>query len=148
VGTLYVRCGTRFRPLRDKLQAVLLAAVPCSLVTGDESSRTPNTLNIAFEYIEGGGHPADAEPARHRRLQRQCLHLRLPGALPRDARAMGIPYTAAHGSVRFSLSRYTREREIDYVIEKLPPVIERLCSPSPYWLQNKPQLAEFAPAYG
>ena len=53
--------------------------------------------------------------------------------------------------VRFSLSRYTREREIDYVIEKLPPVIERLRSLSPYWVQNKPQLAElgeFAPAYG
>jgi len=124
--------------------------VPCSLVTGDESSRTPNTLNITFEYIEGEsillmlnqlGIAASSGSA--------CTS----GSLEPShvMRAMGIPYTAALGSVRFSLSRYTREREIDYVIEKLPPVIERLRSLSPYWVQNKPQLAElgeFAPAYG
>ena len=66
-------------------------------------------------------------------------------------RAMGIPYTAAHGSIRFSLSRYTREREIELVLTQLPLIIERLRSMSPYWQQNKPAvngIGEFAPAYG
>jgi len=48
-------------------------------------------------------------------------------------RAMGVPFTMAHGSIRFSLSIYNTQEEIDYVIEKLPPVIERLRSFSPYW---------------
>ncbi len=194
VGALYVKRGTRFRPLlrgghqergrragtenaaaivglgmacelaevhmpmmeahtrqlRDKLQAALLEAVPCSLVTGDEASRTANTLNIAFEYIEG---EAILLMLNQLGIAASSGSACTSGSLEPShvMRAMGIPYTAAHGSVRFSLSRYTREREIDYVIEKLPPVIERLRSLSPYWVQNKPQLAElgeFAPAYG
>jgi cysteine desulfurase len=48
-------------------------------------------------------------------------------------RAMGVPFTAAHGSIRFSLSRYTTEEEIDVVIEKMPPIIERLRGMSPFW---------------
>ena len=49
------------------------------------------------------------------------------------AGAMGVPFTAAHGSIRFSLSRYTTEEEIDVVIEKMPPIIERLREMSPFW---------------
>ena len=45
---------------------------------------------------------------------------------------MGVPYTAAHGSVRFSLSRYTTEEEIDFVIEHLPPIINDLRAISPF----------------
>jgi|GEM_PF-6204387 len=48
-------------------------------------------------------------------------------------RAMGVPFTMAHGSIRFSLSIYTTEAEIDFVIEKFPPVIARLRELSPYW---------------
>jgi cysteine desulfurase len=48
-------------------------------------------------------------------------------------RAMGVPFTAAHGSIRFSLSRYTTEEEIDVVIEKMPPIIKRLRGMSPFW---------------
>jgi cysteine desulfurase len=48
-------------------------------------------------------------------------------------RAMGVPFTAAHGSIRFSLSRYTTEKEVDFVLEKLPPVIARLRQLSPFW---------------
>ncbi len=48
-------------------------------------------------------------------------------------RAMGVPFTMAHGSIRFSLSIYNTEEEIDFVIEKLPPIIERLRAMSPYW---------------
>jgi hypothetical protein len=48
---------------------------------------------------------------------------------------MGVPFTAAHGSIRFSLSHYSTEEEIDFVIEKMPPIIERLRELSPFWKQ-------------
>ena len=50
-------------------------------------------------------------------------------------RAMGVPYTAAHGSIRFSLSRYNTDAEIDFIIEKIPPIISRLRDLSPFWKQ-------------
>jgi cysteine desulfurase len=46
---------------------------------------------------------------------------------------MGVPFTAAHGSIRFSLSRYNTEDEMDFIAEKLPPIIERLRGLSPFW---------------
>jgi len=192
VGALYVKRGSRFRPLlrgghqergrragtenaagivglgmacelaevhmpimshlaelRDELQAGLLEKVPCSIVTGDIENRTPNTLNIAFEYIEG---EAILLMLNQLGIAASSGSACTSGSLEPShvMRAMSIPYTAAHGSVRFSLSRYTRQKEIDYVLEKLPPVIERLRSLSPYWVQNKPDLekmGEFAPAY-
>ncbi len=193
VGALYVKRGSRFRPLlrgghqergrragtenaagivglgmacelaevhmpimshlaelRDELQAGLLEKVPCSIITGDIANRTPNTLNIAFEYIEG---EAILLMLNQLGIAASSGSACTSGSLEPShvMRAMSIPYTAAHGSVRFSLSRYTRQKEIDYVLEKLPPVIERLRSLSPYWVQNKPDLekmGEFAPAYG
>jgi cysteine desulfurase len=48
-------------------------------------------------------------------------------------RAMGVPFTAAHGSIRLSLSIYNTEAEIDFVLEKLPPVIAQLREMSPFW---------------
>jgi len=48
-------------------------------------------------------------------------------------RAMGVPFTMAHGSIRFSLSVYNTEAEIDFVIDKLPPIVESLRTMSPYW---------------
>ncbi len=193
VGALYVKRGSRFRPLlrgghqergrragtenaagivglgmacelaevhmpimshlaelRDELQAGLLEKVPCSIITGDIANRTPNTLNIAFEYIEG---EAILLMLNQLGIAASSGSACTSGSLEPShvMRAMSIPYTAAHGSVRFSLSRYTSQKEIDYVLEKLPPVIERLRSLSPYWVQNKPDLekmGEFAPAYG
>ena len=51
---------------------------------------------------------------------------------------MGIPFTAAHGSIRFSLSHYNTEKEMDFIIEKMPPIIDRLRQMSPFWNQGKP----------
>jgi cysteine desulfurase len=48
---------------------------------------------------------------------------------------MGVPFTAAHGSIRFSLSRYNNEKEVDFILEKLPPIIENLRQLSPFWKQ-------------
>jgi cysteine desulfurase len=45
---------------------------------------------------------------------------------------MGVPFTAAHGSVRFSLSRYNTEEEVDYTIEKMPAIINKLRRLSPF----------------
>lgn len=141
--------NTVVKALRDKLQAGILATVPNAFVTGDPDNRLPNTLNIAFEYIEGeaillllnkAGIAASSGSA--------CTS----GSLEPShvMRAMGIPYTAAHGTVRFSLSRYTTEDEIDRVIIAVPPIVAQLRKLSPYWSDNGP-VAEpekaFAPVY-
>ncbi|HAT2608667.1 TPA: cysteine desulfurase NifS [Kluyvera intermedia] len=192
VGCLYLRRGTRFRPLlrgghqergrragteniagivgmgsacelaqvhlpgmseiarlRDYLQEELVNRVPSVRVMGGNQPRVPGTANLAFEFIEGeaillllnqAGIAASSGSA--------CTS----GSLEPShvMRAMNIPYTAAHGSIRFSLSRYTREKEIDYVIDALPPIISRLRMLSPYWQDGKPLPVEssFAPIYG
>jgi len=141
--------NTEVRRLRDKLEAGILAAVPYAFVTGDPGNRLPNTANIAFEYIEGEaillllnkvGIAASSGSA--------CTS----GSLEPShvMRAMDIPYTAAHGSVRFSLSRYTTEEQIDYVIREVPPIIAQLRQLSPYWSGNGPAEAvgdSFEPVY-
>ncbi len=141
--------NTEVRRLRDKLETGVLAQVSHAFVTGDPDNRLPNTANIAFEYIEGEaillllnkfGIAASSGSA--------CTS----GSLEPShvMRAMGIPYTAAHGTVRFSLSRYTTEAEIDRVIEVVPQVVAQLRKLSPYWNDlgpvADPQQA-FAPVY-
>ena len=117
--------------LRDKLENALLEKCPDPRINGDTSSRLPNTSNISFEYVEG-----------------EAILLRIDefgicassgsactsGSLEPShvLRAMGIPFTAIHGSIRFSLSRYTTEEEIDKVIEIVPPIIKELRTLSPY----------------
>ena len=122
----------RVKRLRDKRETELLNSIPNSIVNGDRENRLPNTTSIAFEYVEGEsilllmdeyGICASSGSA--------CTS----GSLEPShvLRAMGVPFTAAHGSIRFSLSTYNTEEEIDFIIEKLPPIIERLRTLSPYW---------------
>lgn len=119
--------------LRDKLERGLLDCCQGTRVNGQ--NRLPNTLNISFEFIEGEsilimlddlGVAASSGSA--------CTS----GSLEPShvLRAMGIPFTAAHGSVRFSLSRYTTESEIDYVLEHMPKIVERLRQISPFVPEN------------
>jgi cysteine desulfurase len=124
--------NTAVRALRDRLETALLAKIPKSRVNGDAEQRLPNTTNISFEFVEGEGilllmneHGICASSGS------ACTS----GSLQPShvLRAMGVPFTMAHGSIRFSLSVYTTGEEIDLVIEKLPPIIERLRSMSPYW---------------
>ena len=137
------------RRMRDRLEQGILAAVPHAFVTGDTTNRLPNTCNIAFEYIEGEsillllnklGIAASSGSA--------CTS----GSLEPShvMRAMGIPYTAAHGTVRFSFSRYNTMEEVETVIRAVPPIVAQLRKLSPYWGENgpitDPELA-FAPAY-
>ena len=124
--------NTRVRALRDKLEAQLTQKVPSTFVNGDRQQRLPNTSSIAFEFVEGEsillmmnefGICASSGSA--------CTS----GSLEPShvLRAMGVPFTAAHGTIRFSLSIYNTESEIDTIIEKLPPIIERLRTMSPFW---------------
>lgn len=189
VGALYVRRGTRFRPLirgghqergrragtenvagivgmgvaatlaqarlpqmralaglRDQLERALVAAVPHAFVVGANSPRVPNTATIAFEYVEGEaillllnavGIAASSGSA--------CTS----GALEPShvLRAMDIPYTAAHGAIRFSLGHASTAAEIDAVIDAVPGVIDRLRQLSPYWDGTGPRAEAFNPQF-
>jgi len=123
--------NTRVRALRDRLEQKILASCPDCMVNGDVEHRLPNTANVSFEYIEGEaillmldkfGICASSGSA--------CTS----GSLEPShvLRAMGVPFTAAHGSIRFSLSRYNTEEEVDFVAEKLPAVVHRLRELSPF----------------
>jgi len=117
--------------LRDKLEKTLLGKCPDTRINGDTMNRLPNTTNISFEYVEG--------EAILLRIDRHGICASSGSACTSGAlepshvlRAMGIPYTAIHGSVRFSLSRYNTEAEIDKVIEVFPPIIKELRALSPF----------------
>ena len=122
---------TEVRRLRDKLETGLLKKIYNARVNAGIKERVPNTTNIGFEYIEG---------------ELILLHLSDIGICASSGsactsgslepshvlRALNVPFTAIHGSIRFSLSRFTKESDIDYVIEKMPPIIDKLCGISPY----------------
>ena len=125
---------TEIRRLRDKLEAGLLA-IPYSYLNGDREKRTPNTTNISFEFIEGeaillsmsdkGICASTGSACSSESLEPSHVLL-----------AQGLPAKLAHSAVRFSLSRYTTEAEIDYVISEMPKVIERIRKMSPFWHEN------------
>ncbi len=117
--------------LRDRLEEGILKNVFNARLNTSITNRVPNTTNIGFEYVEG---------------ELILLHLSDLGICASSGsactsgslepshvlRAMGIPFTALHGSIRFSLSRFTTEKEIDYVIEHMPAVMEKLTKISPF----------------
>jgi len=126
----------RVKTLRDRLESGLLKGTPKALINGDREHRLPNTTSISFEYVEGEsillmmdrlGICASSGSA--------CTS----GSLEPShvLRAMGVPFTAAHGSIRFSLSVYNTEKEIDFIIKELPPIIAKLREISPFW---KPEI--------
>jgi cysteine desulfurase len=118
--------------LRDRLENEILARVPHTLVNGDRIHRLPNTTSVAFEYVEG---EAILLMLNEHGICASSGSACTSGSLEPShvLRAMGVPFTAAHGSIRFSLSRYSTGPEIDLVLEKLPPVIARLRELSPFW---------------
>ncbi len=123
--------NTVVKAMRDRLQDALMAAIPHARINGGGAERLPNTTSIAFEFVEGEaillllsefGICASSGSA--------CTS----GSLEPShvLRAMGVPFTCAHGSIRFSLSRYTTDAEIDTVIREMPPIIARLRQMSPF----------------
>jgi cysteine desulfurase len=124
----------RIAALRDKLENNLLEKVPNTMINGDRDHRLPNTTSIAFEYVEG---EAILLMMNEHGICASSGSACTSGSLEPShvLRAMGVPFTAAHGSIRFSLSRYNIEEEVDFVLEKLPPIIENLRQMSPFWKQ-------------
>ena len=122
---------TEVKRLRDKLEAGILKNIYNARLNTSLTNRVPNTTNIGFQYIEG---------------ELILLHLSDIGVCASSGsactsgslepshvlKAMGVPFTSLHGSIRFSLSRFTTEEEVDYVIEQLPKIIEKLNKISPY----------------
>ena len=127
---------TTIKRLRDKLETGLLSKIYNARLNSSAYNRVPNTTNIGFEYIEGElillnlndiGICASSGSA--------CTS----GSLDPShvLKAMGVPFTSLHGSIRFSLSRYTTEQEIDYTIENMPAVVEKLTAISPFQKELK-----------
>ena len=137
---------TRVKALRDRLEAGILQRVPNCFVNGDKYDRLPNTCNVAFEFVEG---------------EAILLHLTRAGIAASSGsactsgslepshvlRAMNIPFTAAHGSIRFSFSRESIDDDVDRVIEVLPGILEKLRALSPFWAGANEAPKEFKPVY-
>jgi len=130
----------RVRGLRDRLQSEIQQRVPLVEVNGHHAPRLPNTLNLAVHYIEGesilyqlNSHGICASSGS------ACTS----GSLEPShvLRAMQIPFTAIHGSVRFSLSRYTTQEEVDHIVDVFPCIAAALRKISPYWdsVRNQPR---------
>jgi cysteine desulfurase len=122
----------RIRGLRDRLEKTLEEKIPYIQVNGRGAPRLANTLNISCHYVEGEGilyqlsaHGICASSGS------ACTS----GSLEPShvLRALNVPFTAVHGSVRFSLSRYNTEEDIDRIIEVFPQVVANLRKLSPYW---------------
>jgi len=122
----------RVRALRDRLEEGLTRGIPDTRINGDREMRLPNTTNIAFRFVEG--------EAILLRMDRTgicassgsaCTSGSLKPSHVLDA--MGVPMNFKQGAIRFSLSRYNMNEEIDYVLEKVPGIIERLRAISPFW---------------
>lgn len=127
----FIEENQQVRNMRDHLQNWILANIPHTMLNGHPEHRLPNTCNIGFEYIEGEaillllsqlGICASSGSA--------CTS----GSLEPShvLRAMNVPFTAVHGSIRFSLSRYNTEQDIDFVIQELPNIIQKLRAMSPF----------------
>ena len=122
---------TQVAALRDQLEKEILASVPLCMVNGDTENRLPNTSNIAFKNVEG--------EAILLMLDRLGICASSGSACTSGSlepshvlRAMGVPFTFAHGSVRLSLSRYTTQEEVAFTARELPAVIEGLRALSPF----------------
>ncbi len=117
--------------LRDALEADILKTCPDTRVNGVNALRLPNTSSISFEFIEGEAilyHLSDLGIAAS--SGSACAS----GSLEPShvIRAMGVPFTAAHGTVRFSLSRYTSRDDVDYLLAHMPEIVTRLREMSPF----------------
>ena len=124
--------NSRVKALRDKLEEGLLTKIPKSMLNGHNTQRLPNTTHVSFEYVEG---EAILLHMNQHNICASSGSACTSGSLEPShvLRAMGVPFTAAHGSIRFSLSVYNTEDEIDYVIASMPKIIASLREMSPFW---------------
>lgn len=122
---------TEVKRLRDKLETNIIKNIYNARLNTAVTNRVPNTTNIGFEYVEGELillHMSDLGICASSGSACTSGSLEPSHVL----RAMNVPFTSIHGSIRFSLSRFTTEAEIDYVCEKMPQIIEKITTISPY----------------
>ncbi len=136
----------RVKDLRDRLEKAIVQSVSNCFVNGDLHDRLPNTSNIAFEFVES---------------EAILLHLTRAGVAASSGSAcasgsiepshvllaMNIPVTAAHGSIRFSLSRDNNVEDVDQVIAVMPAIIEKLRALSPFGADAGKQASDSKPLY-
>ena len=122
----------QLQSLRDRLEESIIETVPYVDVNGAGAPRLPNTASLSCHFVEGEGILYQ--------LSDQGICVSSGSACTSGSlepshvlKAMKVPFTALHGSVRFSLSRYNTETEIDRIIEFFPEVIANLRRLSPYW---------------
>ena len=126
----------RLEKLRNKLIDGILKTIPYSRLNGDPVKRLPGNVNVAFEFIEGesilllldmnGIYASSGSACTSGSLDPSHVLL-----------AIGLPHEKAHGSLRLTMGHFTKEEEVDYVLEKLPPIVERLRDMSPLYEQIK-----------
>jgi len=123
----------RIEKLRNRLEDEILKQIPNARLNGvaDRSKRLPNTANISFEYVDGQSILMHLDQAGICVSTGSACHSTTHESSP-TLRAMNVPYTAAQGSVRFSLGRYNTEADIDITLQVLPEIIAKLAAMSPY----------------
>ena len=138
-GEHLIEENTKVRALRDRLEKGLLEKVPRTWLNGHPALRLPNTTNLSFEYIEG---EAILLLMSKEGIAASSGSACTSGSLEPShvLRAMGVPFTGTHGSIRFSLSRFNTDEDIDVILEKVPAIIARLRELSPYWKRQEKSL--------
>jgi len=118
--------------LRDRLEKALWAKIPCLRINGKETSRLPNTSNLSCHFVEGEGMLYQLSEAG---ICASSGSACTSGSLEPShvLRAMKIPFTAVHGSIRFSFSRYTTQQDTERIAEVFPQIVNNLRKLSPYW---------------
>ena len=138
--------NTRVRAMRDRLEKGLLQRIGSAFVIGDADHRLPNTTNVAFEFVEGEGILLLLNKTG---IAASSGSACTSGSLEPShvLRAMKVPYTAAHGAIRFSFSRDNTEADVDHVLETTPGIIAHLRSLSPFWAKEGVADKAFQPSY-
>jgi cysteine desulfurase len=123
----------RVDKLRNRLEDEILKSIPNARLNGspDRSKRVPNTSNISFEYVDGQSILMHLDQAGICVSTGSACHSTTQESSP-TLRAMNVPYTAAQGSIRFSLGRYNTDADIDTTLQVLPEIIAKLAAMSPY----------------
>jgi len=121
----------KVRKMRDRLETELLKRCTDAKVNGAGQERLYNTTNISFHFIEGESILLLMD---ERGICASSGSACSSGSLEPShvLRAMGIPFTGIHGSIRFSLSHYNTDQDIDAILQYLPPITLRLREISPF----------------
>jgi len=137
-GREHEESETRIRALRDRLERGILEQIPEVRINGKGAPRLPNTCNVSIHYVEGEGmlYQLSAEG-----ICASSGSACTSGSLDPShvLKAMKVPFTAAHGSIRFSFSRYNTEDDVDHILEVFPEIVANLRRLSPYWDHQKNQ---------